>query len=269
MLVFRAMQYIIQAARVLAALLAALPVTLAVRPSAAQTDAAEAAQYRACLAKTETNPDAAYDDALVWRDRGGGVPAQHCAAVALVALGKYAEAATRLAGLADTPGGRAMAPGLLGQAGNAWLLAEFPSNAMSVLSAALSAGAQKLSAQEEADLRIDRARALAALERWNEAEVDLTKALSLDPERAAAYLFRATARRMENKLDLALEDLQLSLALAPKDPAALLERGSVYRLQQKPELARADWLAAIAAEPESKAAEAARGNLEKLDLKVE
>ena len=259
------MQHIPQAALVLAALLAAA----SVRPAAAQTDAAEAAQYRACLGKTETNPDAAYDDALVWRDRGGGVPAQHCAAVALVRLGKYAEAATRLAALAETPGGRAMAPALLGQAGNAWLLGDFPSNAISVLSAALSAGSKELAPLEEADLRIDRARAMAALERWSEAEADLTRALSLDPERATAYVFRATARRMENKFDLALEDLQLALALGPKDPAALLERGIVYRLKEQPDLARTDWLAVIAAEPEGKAAEAARSNLEKLDMKAE
>lgn len=259
------MRHITQAAFVLAALLA----LAFMRPAIAQTDAAEAAQYRACLEKTQTNPDAAYDDALVWRDRGGGVPAQHCAAVALVALGKYAEAATRLAALAETPGGRAMAPALLGQAGNAWLLGEFPSNAMSVLSAALSAGSTALAASEEADLRIDRARALAALERWSEAEADLTRSLSLDPERATAYLFRATARRMENKLDLALEDLQLALALTPKDPVALLERGIIYRLKEQPGLARTDWLAVIALEPDGKAAEAARSNLEKLDMKAE
>ena len=261
------MQPISQAALILAAL--SLLTAASVRPAAAQTNATEAAQYRACLAKTETNADAAYDDALIWRDRGGGVPAQHCAAVALVALGKYAEAATRLAALAETPGARAMAPALLGQAGNAWLLGDFPSNAISVLSAALSVGSQKLAASEEADLRIDRARALAALERWSEAQTDLDKALSLDPERADAYLFRATARRMENKLDLALEDLQLARTLAPKDPAGLLERGIVYRLKQQPDLARKDWLAVLALEPEGKAADAARSNLEKLDMNVE
>ena len=51
-------------------------------------------------------------------------------------------------------------------------------------------------------MRIDRARALAALERWPEAEADLNRALSLDPERAAGYLFRATARRMQDKLPI-------------------------------------------------------------------
>lgn len=234
----------------------------------ADSDAPEAAQYRACLAKTEVNADAAYDDALIWRDRGGGVPAQHCAAVALVALGKYAEAATRLSALAETPGGRVMAPALLGQAGNAWLLGDFPSNALSVLNAALSAGTAKLAPGEEADLRIDRGRAHAALEHWAEAETDLSRALSLDPERAAAYTFRATARRMQNKLDLALEDLQLAIALDARDPAALLERGNVYRLLEKTALARADWLAAIALGPDSSAADAARVNLEKLAIKT-
>ena len=59
------MQPISQAALILAAL--SLLTAASVRPAAAQTNATEAAQYRACLAKTETNADAAYDDALIWR----------------------------------------------------------------------------------------------------------------------------------------------------------------------------------------------------------
>lgn len=234
----------------------------------AQTSAGEAAQYRACLQQVSVNADAAYDQALEWRDRGGGAPAMHCAALALVALGKHGEAATRLQALAETPGGRGMAVLLLGQAGNAWLLAGQPGNAYNALSAALNAqgGAP---AMEQADLLIDRARALAALNRWEGAEADLSKALSLAPENAPAYVFRASARRMQEKLDAALEDLQLALALSPNDAAALLERGGIYRMQQKPGQARADWLAAIAADPDGETASAARRNLEKLDLKAE
>ena len=58
------------------------------------------------------------------RTSGGGPPAQHCAAVALVGLKRYAEA-RRKAGCAG-PGARAWAifgPRLFDQAGNAWMLA--------------------------------------------------------------------------------------------------------------------------------------------------
>lgn len=240
-------------------------------PVRAQTGAGEAAQYRACLQKVSVNADAAYDQALEWRDRGGGTPAAHCAALALVALGKHGEAATRLQALAETPGGRGMAQQLLGQAGNAWLLAGQPGNAYNAFSAALNTFANapdKGASPEQVDLLIDRAQALAALNRWEAAETDLSKALSLDPENGPAYVFRASARRMQEKLDAALEDLQLALALSPKDAAALLERGVIYRLKQKPDQARADWLAAIAAGPEGETANTARRNLEMLDMKA-
>lgn len=235
----------------------------------AQTTVSEAAQYHACLQRVQGNPDSAYDEALAWRDRGGGVPASHCVALALVGLGKHAEAASRLAALADLPGGRRMAPALLAQAGNAWLLADKPGNAYNVLSTALNLDPETLSVAERVDLLIDRASALAALARWEEAEADLSKALSLDPEQASAYVYRATVRRMRDQTALALEDLQLALALSPNDAAALLERGIIYRLQEKPDAARADWMAAIALDPDSKIAEAARLNLEKLDVKSE
>ena len=238
----------------------------------AQTPAGEAAQYRACLKQADVNADAAYDQALEWRDRGGGTPAAHCAALALVALGKHGEAATRLQALAETPGGRAMASQLLGQAGNAWLLAGQPGNAYNALSAGLNtldAAPGKSDGSERVDLLIDRAQALAALNRWDQAETDLSKALSLDPENGPAYVFRASARRMQEKLEAALEDLELALALSPKDATALLERGVIYRLMKKPGQARADWLAAIAAGPEDETANTARRNLEMLDMKAE
>lgn len=254
------------------AALAAQAMAAGASPAHAQTPAGEAAQYRACLSQVSTNADAAYDQALEWRDRGGGAPALHCAALALVALGKHGEAAARLQALAETPGGRGMAPQLLGQAGNAWLLAGQPGNAYNAFSAALNAFARtpdKEASPEQVDLLLDRAQAQAALNRWAAAETDLSRALSLDPENGPAYVFRASARRMQDKLEAALEDLQLALALSPQDAAALLERGAIYRLMKKPDQARKDWLAAIAAGPESETANTARRNLEMLDMKPE
>lgn len=226
-------------------------------------------EYRLCLERVEIAPDAAFEDALAWRDRGGGVPARHCAALALVAIGKHGPAATRLEKLADAPAAVAMRPALLGQAGNAWLLAGRADRAYALFSAALINLASEDDWAERSEVLIDRARALAELQQWAAAEADLTKALTFDPARADAYIFRATARRFQDRQKLALEDVELALAIAPDSSEARLERGILHRLQGADAAARADWLAVISADPDSLTAEAARRNLELLDVRVD
>ena len=91
-------------------------------PALAQPDAGH---YRRCLANADANPALALDDADSWSKSGGGVPADHCGAVALVSLKRYAEAGSRLDKIAG--GGQtldvAFRVALFDQAGNAWLLA--------------------------------------------------------------------------------------------------------------------------------------------------
>lgn len=238
----------------------------------AQSAASEMAQYRACLAMVNENPDTAFDQALEWRDNGGGAPAIHCSALALVGLGKHGEAATRLEALAKTPGGRALGPDLFTQAGNVWLLAGQAEKAYAVFSAALAQLSSATGApvsETFTDILVDRARALAAMAGWPAAERDLSAALARDPERAEAYVFRATARRYQQKLTLALEDLELALALDPDNAGALLERGVVHRLDGRDQAARADWLAAIALAPDDETGKAAQQNLQLLDVKTQ
>ncbi len=237
----------------------------------AQYAAPEMAQYRACLARVNENPDAAYDQAVEWRDNGGGAPAVHCSILALVGLGKHAEAAARFEALAATPGGRVLGADLFAQAGNAWLLAGRPEKAYPVFSAALANlpdHGRGPAADSYTDILIDRARALAALADWPASERDLSLALSRDPERTEAYVFRATARRYQEQYALALEDLELALALDPKNAAALLERGVVHRLSGRDQAARDDWLVAITLDPESETGRAAQQNLQLLDVKT-
>lgn len=259
---------------------ALLALALAVPAAAAQGVASEAAQYHACVQRVNENPNKAFDQALEWRDSGGGAPAIHCSALALVALGKHAEAATRLEALAATPGGAGMAAELLAQAGNAWLLAGYPEQANAALGAALarlpnetggkaSPAPTDIPADILTDILVDRARALAALADWPAAERDLTQALARDPERGDAYVFRASARRHQDKRALALEDLELALALDPTNANALLERGIAHRLDGRIPQARADWLAAISADPDGETGKAAQQNLQLLDVKAE
>ena len=220
-------------------------------------------EYASCLKLVGTKPEEAFESALAWRDSGGGLPAKHCAALALVELKLYADAADRLEKLAEDmqKEGSKLTVEVLGQAGNAWLLANLPNRAEMVLTAALKIDSDNV------DILIDRARALASAENWAGARTDLDLALTLEPERDDAYTFRAAARRHLGDRAGALEDIETALALNPESPEALLERGILRRFQGDAKGARADWLKVRLNAPNTPAADAAGINLEDLDVK--
>ncbi|HEX4636323.1 MAG TPA: hypothetical protein VH189_09085, partial [Rhizomicrobium sp.] len=159
-------------------ILTGLPVT------AAET---AAGHYRRCLADSNANPTLALSDAEAWARSGGGVPAEHCAALALVNLKRYAEAGSRLDKIA---GGRetldvAFRVALFDQAGNAWLLAGDGARAVQSFSGALALSAG------DADLFADLARAQAMRRYWAEVVLDLNASLQLSPRRADLLVLRA------------------------------------------------------------------------------
>jgi hypothetical protein len=80
--------------------------------------------YEVCMTLAREDPAAGFERAETWRSEGGGDPARHCAAVALIELGRHAEAARRLEALAQDlrPAHRELRAEVLGQAGQAWLL---------------------------------------------------------------------------------------------------------------------------------------------------
>lgn len=221
-----------------------------------------ASQYRACMALIKNAPQEAFNTALNWRDLGGGEAAEHCIAVALIGLGQYAEAAGRLEKLADRAKQKAgVKAGLLAHAAQAWILAGQSSRAEAVLTVAL-----KLT-PEDSILMIDRAQARAGNKDYAGAIDDLSNAIKLEDRRADAFVFRASAYRLLDKLELALADVERALALQPGHPDGLLERGNLRRLRQNDDGARKDWLAVIQSDPSSPAADAARRNLESMDVK--
>ena len=85
----------------------------------------ENSSYDACIAATEDDPEQAFEEAVSWRDEGGGGAAEHCVAMALLALGYAGEAAARLDALAreNLGGTQEQRSELMIQAGEAWLLA--------------------------------------------------------------------------------------------------------------------------------------------------
>jgi len=217
-------------------------------------------EYAACMTLARTAPEQGFEKATAWQGVGGGDAARHCAAVSLIGLGQFTEAAKRLEALADVAQASAgFKAQILGQAGQAWLLAGNPKQADAALSTAI-----KLDSQNP-HLLIDRSQAAAALQAYGNAIRDLDRALEVDPASADALVFRASAYRQLKDDASALRDVEKALALDSAHPEGLLERGILRRLQKNDAGARTDWLKVIELAPESPAAASAQANLQKLD----
>jgi tetratricopeptide (TPR) repeat protein len=222
--------------------------------------AADKLHYDNCLAEANLNPAAALGVANKWMEQRGGPPAQHCAAMALVGLKRYPEAARRLDELGRAPGMGDLRPALFDQAGNAWMLAGEISKAVASFQAAL------VLSSGDADLYADLARAQAMQADWGEVESDLNAALAINARRPDLLLLRASARHAQNHIADAKADIEASLSLSPKNPDALVERGSIRRDSGDFKGARADFQAALALKPPAQTEDAARRNLAALDV---
>lgn len=244
---------------------AAAPIELPRSPSGVQTlpppsADADAQTYAHCMTLARQDPRAAQTLADAWRRRGGAHPADHCAAVALISLGKYKEGATRLRALAQAmaTAPAALRADVLDQEGQAWLLAGDPVRAYAAAAAAV------VLAPSDPELRIDRAEAAASAGYLDLAVADLDRVLTADPNRVDALVYRASAYRGLRRLDPARADIDAALAKAPRSAAALLERGNIRRLEGDTEGARRDWEEVGRSAPGSAEDNAARANIERL-----
>lgn len=255
-------------------LLAALAVLLFAAPALAQapapfpglaTSLEEIARYERCIADAEKDPPQGFEQAMIWRDTGGGHAARHCVAVALFHLGQPAPAAVRLEQLAESARSvpALIRARILAQAGDLWLVSGDLERAHAALTTAIEA------VPDQPDLYVDRAATLAAAKNYWEAIDDLNKAIDLEPRYGIAYAFRAAAYRFVDSLDLALDDAERAVRLAPDLPEAWLERGIMRRLKGDKPGARADWLRVLTLDPDGAAGDAARANIERLELNIE
>jgi tetratricopeptide (TPR) repeat protein len=218
--------------------------------------------YQSCVRGININASDAFELALTWRDRGGGLPAERCAALALIALDEPGEAAVRLNALARRPnaGTLAQRASLLVQSGNAWLLAGEPQTAEAAFSAALKM------TPRDAETWIDRARARAVLMNWVDAEADLTDALTFDKTNPETFVLRASARQAQGNKAGYRSDIATALALDPNFPEALVERGSINLEDGNVAGARNDWIQVLVRAPDSPAGDAARDRIQALEV---
>jgi tetratricopeptide (TPR) repeat protein len=235
------------------------------RPAAIVTLADDDRTYRACMDRAVKEPADGFEDAMQWRDLGGGEAARHCVAIALLNLGRPVEAAERLEQLALSMRTRSdtLRARVLGQAGQAWLEAKDSERANAVLTAALEL------VPADVDLLVERSEALASAKNYWEAIDDLNRAIELNSRNAEAYALRSAAYRYVDSLDLAFEDANKAVELDKNLPEGFLERGILFRLQNKLPQARADWLQVLVLDGDGPTGDVARANIERLELKLD
>ena len=222
-----------------------------------------------CLQKAASDPDAAMVEVQTWlgesRDTGQQVRANQCLGMLRSNAGDFAGAAEAFGqAIAGVPKEQEVAAvPLMGMAGNAALAAGQAEAAVSWFDRALAVkGAADNAAQ--ADLQIDRSRALVAQNRFAEAASALDEAHRLAPEDAEGWLLSATLARRQEELDRAQRDIEIAAKYAPRDPRVGLEAGVIAVLSGRDDAARKSWESVVAADKDGEAGKTARGYLEQL-----
>lgn len=211
--------------------------------------AAPLQNYQQCADLAKSDPQAAYNQALAWHSAGGGGAAEHCEALALSQLRRYAEAAPLFDTIAqDKTLRNADRAQLFDQAGNTWLLAQDSLKADNSFSNAL------LIAPGDVEFLADRARARAMGKDWNGADADLSAALLRDGDRADLLVLRASARHAAGRKAEARSDIEHALSIFPNYGDALVERGAMKFEDGDAAGAQADWRKVAGAAPNSRAA---------------
>jgi tetratricopeptide (TPR) repeat protein len=227
-----------------------------------------AANYALCLETARAYPAQGLELAKHWEDTGGGDPAKHCEAVALIGTHEFHKAAIELEELGiSSKHGPPLRADLLAQAAQAFTLEGDYQQARDAQTAAL----KFLISGEPATvpILIDRAVTYASLKQFQDALTDLDSALSIVPKNAEALAFRANAHRELYQFADALKDAEAAVAIDPNNVSALLERGIAYRLNDNPEAAKRDWEKVITIAPDSDSARAAKGHLARLEAKID
>jgi tetratricopeptide (TPR) repeat protein len=237
--------------------------------AAAKDAGLTSAWFESCLAQLETDPARANAMAQIRRTETTGtdrVLANLCLGTASSRLGLWDEArAAFAAARADTPEDEVRARARFAAlAGNAALASGDAAGAESLLALAEKDARAAKAATLEAIAAIDRARALVALSRPDEALAALESATTLAPERAEGWLLKATLLRRLDKLAEAQAAIERAAALSPKEADIGLEAGVIAVLSGRDEAARASWRSVIDLAPDSPEAATARGYLAQL-----
>lgn len=202
-----------------------------------------------CLELAATDPVTAVVRANEWIAGNGGVPAQQCLGLAEAGSERWdrAEAAFAKAAMLAGELGRPDTGNLWMQAGNAALADGQGGAALSHFDRAIATG--QLAGKALGEVQLDRARALVAAGRADEAATALARATELVPQDPLAWLLTATLARRMDDLTKAASAIETAEALAPEEPAVLLESGNIAALKGDMAMAKAKWQKVAALAP--------------------
>lgn len=228
------------------------------------------ARLKDCLDLAMLRPADAIEVAEVWlaeaksmADRAG---ARQCKALALTRIEGWAEAgALFLSAREDTPANESGERARLGaMGGNALIVSGDMAGALAALDLARADANAARDAKLGGVIQIDRARALVALGRNDDAAAALKEARDMVPTNASAWLLSATLSRRMGKLGEAQVQIERAAELMPIDPEIGLEAGVIAVLSGREEAARKSWQSVLKAAPGSPAAKTAQGYLDQL-----
>ncbi len=219
--------------------------------------------YQDCLQRVRKDPKSGLTDALQWRDLGGGPPALHCVALAYVANGDYRIAAAKIEELAVIVEGsnKAAAGEVMAQAGSVWLRAKEDARAEAAFAKALTWR------PKDARIMIDLALAQIGRKNFEQAMINVNRALEQDDLMADAYALKGMLLRRLNNLVEADEATATALALDPAQPQARMEQALSMARGGDREAARNELAAIIRDYPEGDIAETAQRMLQDLEAK--
>ena len=220
-----------------------------------------------CMAQANSRPDTAITTAQDWLKLVKGAPAtepQLCLGTAYATKGEWQAAQEAfLAGRDAAPASEQLTRARLGtMAANAALAGGDAKKALALLDEARALATSDIHMTGE--IATDRARALVALKRNDDATAALAQARSANPDDPAVWLLSATLSRRMGKLPEAQSQIESAARLAPTDADIGLEAGVIAMLSGHEAAARKSWQSAVLAAPESDASKRAAAYLAQL-----
>jgi tetratricopeptide (TPR) repeat protein len=222
---------------------------------------AQAEPYDDCIALVATDPARAEAEARRWAADGGGAPARHCRAMALLAQGAERRAAELIIEIAtdDRTLPDEVRSEMLIEAGEIYLgLGE------TALGDSAASRALQLAREPRAALTLS-ARLKAEEGKWSGAINDLDAALARGEPDAELLVLRASAKLHLGQRVAARGDLLWAAEISPEMASVWLELGRLEAASDDRDAARAAWLKAIDLDRDGIVGEAARLRLQKME----